>query len=176
MDVASGSDTGDRSAIVTCAYDASGNRYFLEIKSGYWDPFEKGVYAIETYLTYKPALFGIEKGGMQNDFHSSIEVTQLENDVIIPVYPLNHNGVPKNTRIQNSQPSWIAGKNWLNASDPNTSVLESQMASFDFESDSDEDDELDAAAYQEKFVHFTPDEDEELFEDEDEAASPWDRY
>ncbi len=154
MDVASGSDTGDRSAIVTCAYDDQGNRYFLEIKSGYWDPFQKGVYAIETYLTYKPTFFGIEKGGMQNDFHSSIAVLQAEEGVEIPVEPLEHKGVSKNTRIQNSQPGWIAGRNWLNASDPNTTVLESQMAAFDFESDSDEDDELDAAAYQEKFMDF----------------------
>ncbi len=154
MDVASGSDTGDRSAIVTCAYDDKGNRYFLEIKSGYWDPFQKGVYAIETYLTYKPTFFGIEKGGMQNDFHSSIAVLQAEEGVEIPVEPLEHKGVSKNTRIQNSQPGWIAGRNWLNASDPNTTVLESQMAAFDFESDSDEDDELDAAAYQEKFMDF----------------------
>lgn len=171
MDVASGSDTGDRSAIVTCAYDSSGNRYFLEIKSGYWDPFEKGVYAIETYLTWLPSLFGIEKGGMQNDFHSSIAVTQLENDVVIPIYPLEHKGIPKNVRIQNSQPAWIAGRNWLNASDPNTTVLESQYTSFDFESDSDEDDEMDAAAYQERFVNFAP---EAGGDDEyEEAHNPW---
>jgi len=152
MDVASGDRTGDRTAVVTCAYDGFGNRYVLEVKSGYWDPFEKGVYAIETYLTYFPLFFGIEKGGMQNDFHSSIEVLQLEEDVRIPVTALSHGGVPKNTRLGNMQPSFMAGNVWFNASDANTVVLESQLSSFDMESDSSEDDEIDALAYQEKFT------------------------
>lgn len=162
-DVASGGETGDRTAIVTCAYDGTGNRYILEVKSGYWNPFEKGVYNIETYLTWKPLFFGIEKGGMQNDFLSSIEVLQLEEDVQIPVYPLSHGGVPKNIRIGNMQPSFVAGKVWFNASDPNTLVLESQLSTFDMESDSGEDDEMDALAYQEKFnrLGYDIDEDEE---------------
>ena len=163
MDVASGSETGDRTSIVTCAYDGLGNRYVLEVKSGYWDPFEKGVYSIETYLTWNPLFFGIEKGGMQNDFHSSIEVLQLTEDVRIPVYALSHGGVAKNTRIGNMQPSFVAGMNWFNASDPNTTTLESQLASFDMETDSSEDDEMDALAYQEKFnsLGFNELEDEE---------------
>jgi len=153
-DVASGSETGDRTAMVTCAYDGEGNRYVLEVKSGFWDPFEKGVYAIETYLTWTPLFFGIEKGGMQNDFHSSIEVLQLEEKVNIPVYPLSHGGIPKNTRIGNMQPSFVAGKTWFNASDANTTVLEAQLGAFDMETDSSEDDEMDALAYQEKFNRF----------------------
>ena len=152
MDVASGDRTGDRSALVTCAYDGMGNRYVLEVKSGYWDPFEKGVYAIETYLTFHPLYFGIEKGGMQNDFHSSIEVLQIEEDVRIPVVGLSHGGINKNIRIGNMQPSFVAGNTWFNSSDANTAVLESQLGSFDMETDSDEDDEMDALAYQEKFT------------------------
>jgi len=165
MDVASGSDTGDRSAIVTCAY-FEGRRYVLEIKSGYWDPFEKGVYAIETYLTFTPLFFGIEKGGMQNDFHSSIEVLQLEEDIRIPVSALSHGGIPKNTRIANMQPSFVQGVMWLNHSDPNTAALEAQLESFDPESDSDEDDEIDALAYQEKFNAYAYDDEEDEGEDE----------
>lgn len=152
MDVADGNKRGDRSAIVTCAYDGFGNRYVLEVKSGYWDPFEKGVYAIETYLTFNPLYFGIEEGGMQNDFHSSIEVLQLEEGIRIPVVGLKHGGVAKSVRIANMQPSFVAGKTWFNADDANTVVLESQLGSFDIESDSDEDDEMDALAYQEKFT------------------------
>lgn len=151
MDVASGSETGDRSALVTCAYDGTGRRYVLEIKSGYWDPFEKGVHAIETYLTFQPLFLGIERGGMQNDFHSSIEVLQLEEGIILPVVALDHKGVPKNTRIANMQPGFVQGLVWFNHSDPNTAVLEAQLESFDPDSDSDEDDEMDALAYQEKF-------------------------
>ena len=168
MDVASGDDGGDKSALVTVATDGEGNKYVLEIKSGWWDPFEKGVYAIETYLSFLPIMFGIEKGGMQNDFHSSIEVTQKENKVMIPVVPLNHGGIDKNIRIANAQPSFIQGKYWFNASDPNTSVLEAQLSSFDIEADSGDDDEMDAMAYHEKYNKFTSfidDEDDEDFEE-----------
>jgi hypothetical protein len=169
MDVASGSDSGDRSAIVTCAYDGI-NRYVLEIKSGYWDPFEKGVKAIETYLTYKPLFFGIEKGGMQNDFHSSIEVTQAEAKVDIPVEPLNHNKVNKNIRIANMQPGFIAGRNWFNASDTNTTELEAQLNEFDVESDSAEDDEMDALAYQEQYFSGNMDDGLDEYDEEDEGG------
>jgi hypothetical protein len=155
MDVASGGESGDRSAIITVATDGEGNKYILEIKSGYWNPFEKGVYAIETYLTYKPLMFGIEKGGMQNDFHSSIEVLQSEEGVFIPVQPLEHNGIGKNIRIGNLQPSFVQGKYWFNNSDPNTSVLEAQLSSFDIEADSDEDDEVDALAYHERYNKYS---------------------
>jgi len=155
MDVASGGESGDRSAIVTVATDGEGNKYILEIKSGYWNPFEKGVYAIETYLTYKPLMFGIEKGGMQNDFHSSIEVLQSEEGVFIPVQPLEHKGIDKNIRISNLQPSFVQGKYWFNSSDPNTSVLEAQLSSFDIDADSDEDDEIDALAYHERYNKYS---------------------
>lgn len=165
-DVASGSETGDRTAIVTCAYDGLGNRYVLEVKSGHWDPFEKGVYSIETYLTWKPLYFGIEKGGMQNDFHSSIEVLQLEEDVRIPVVGLSHGGINKNIRIGNMQPSFVSGNTWFNASDANTATLESQLSSFDMETDSSEDDEMDALAYQEKFTKRSYDVDDDVDEDE----------
>jgi len=163
MDVASGDDTGDKSAIVTVATDKDGNKYVLEIKSGWWDPFEKGVYAIETYLSFQPIMFGIEKGGMQNDFHSSIEVTQKENNVYIPVHPLNHEGIDKNIRIANTQPSFIQGKYWFNESDPNTSTLEAQLSSFDIDADSGEDDEMDALAYHEKYNKYNL-----SYEDDDE--------
>ena len=167
MDVASGGDGGDRSALITVATDAEGNKYILEIKSGHWNPFEKGVYAIETYLTFKPLMFGIEKGGMQNDFHSSIEVLQKEEGVNIPVTGLAHEGVSKNIRIGNLQPSFVQGKYWFNASDVNTSVVEAQLNSFDIEADSGEDDEMDALAYHEKYNKFTSsiDEDEEDYEE-----------
>jgi len=166
-DVASGDKIGDRTAIVTCAYDGLGNRYVLEVKSGWWDPFEKGVYSMETYLTWKPLYFGIEKGGMQNDFHSSIEVLQLEEDVKIPVVGLSHGGINKNIRIGNMQPSFVAGNTWFNSRDPNTAVLESQLGSFDMETDSDEDDEMDALAYQEKFTKRSYDSEDE---EEDEGG------
>jgi len=169
MDVASVGDGGDKSAIVTCAYDGT-NRYVLEIKSGYWDPFEKGVYAIETYLTYNSLFFGIEKGGMQNDFHSSIEVTQAEAGVDIPVEPLNHNKINKNIRIGNMQPSFISGRTWFNANDLNTAVIESQLGEFDMEMESDDDDEMDALAYQEQFFSGNMDDGLDDFGDEDEGG------
>lgn len=168
MDVASGGESGDRSALVTVATDAEGNKYILEIKSGYWNPFEKGVYAIETYLTFKPVMFGIEKGGMQNDFHSSIEVLQKEEGVNIPITGLAHEGISKNIRIGNLQPSFVQGKYWFNASDVNTSILEAQLNSFDIEADSGEDDEMDALAYHEKYNKFGGYEDDE----EDEYDEP----
>lgn len=166
MDVASGGEDGDKSAIVTCAYDGLGNRYVLEIKSGFWDPFEKGVYAIETYLTYNPLQFGIEEGGMQNDFHSSIAVLQLEEGVTIPVVGLKHKGVSKNVRIANMQPNFVQGKTWFNKSDPNTIVIEAQLEGFDVAVDSDDDDEMDALAYQEKFVTSSYDDVEDTDEEE----------
>jgi len=168
MDVASGGESGDRSALVTVATDVEGNKYILEIKSGYWNPFEKGVYAIETYLTFKPVMFGIEKGGMQNDFHSSIEVLQKEEGVNIPIIGLAHEGISKNIRIGNLQPSFVQGKYWFNASDVNTSILEAQLNSFDIEADSGEDDEMDALAYHEKYNKFGGYEDD----DEDEYDEP----
>ncbi len=169
MDVASGSETGDRTAIVTCATDKEGNRYVLECKSGYWNPFEKAVYAIETYLSFKPLVFGIEKGGMQNDFHSSIEVTQKEVGVVLPIFGLEHKGINKNIRIGNMQPSFIAGKIYFDDSSLSTSILESQLMAFDMDSDSEEDDEIDALAYHERFNQWLPssDSDDKIEEDYD---------
>jgi len=81
--------------------------------------------------------------------------------VRIPVVGLSHGGINKNIRIGNMQPSFVAGNTWFNSSDANTAVLESQLGSFDMETDSDEDDEMDALAYQEKFT-------KRSYEDEDE--------
>jgi hypothetical protein len=168
MDVASGGESGDKSALTTVATDIHGNKYLLEIKSGYWNPFQKGVYSIETYLTWKPLIFGIEEGGMQNDFHSAIEVLQAEEKVYIPVQGLKHGGVNKNVRIGNMQPAFVQGKWWFNASDTNTSVLEAQLNSFDIEADSGDDDEMDALAYHEKYNKYDLCEEEEE-EDDNEA-------
>ena len=105
---------------------------------------------------------------MQNEFHSSIEVLQKEEGVRIPVSGLNHEGVSKNIRIGNLQPSFIQGKYWFNSSDPNTSVLEAQLNSFDIEADSGEDDEMDALAYHEKYNKFSVSYEDD--EDEDDEA------
>jgi len=148
VDIADPNRTGDRTAMVTCA-NYEGKRYVLEIKSGYWNPHEKGVYLIETYLTFRPRWVGIEKGPMYGDLVSSIEVLLAKEGIDIPIEGITHGGVAKNTRIANMQPSFVDGRILFNREDVNTSVVEAQLVSFDESADSDEDDEMDALAYHE---------------------------
>lgn len=90
-----------------------------------------------------------------------------EERVLIPVIGLKHGGINKNIRIGNMQPSFVKGKYWFNADDPNTSVVEAQLNSFDIEADSGEDDEMDALAYHEKYNKFSISYEEEDEEDEE---------
>lgn len=157
------SDGKDRTAIVTVYYDTLGNWYIADIKAGRWNPFRKSVAAIETQVTYDPLQFGIEKGGMQNDFFYTIDVAQKETrrfdgdeeigkGIYINVAPLKHGNVEKNIRISHLHPYFTAQQIYLNRSHPMTPVLEAQLTSFDIDKESPEDDLMDALAYQVQFV------------------------
>lgn len=171
MDLAS--DGKDKTAIITVAYDSSGNWYILDISCGHWSPFEKSVNAIRVQMQFSPLRFGIEKASAQNDFFYTIDVAQKETGIKIPVEELKHRGVNKNIRIANLQPFTFTNKIYFNSSDTNTSELEAQLSGFDIDVESLFDDLMDTLAYQLNFVKgrsFSKD----YYDDEDfEYGSTW---
>ena len=146
------SDGKDRTAIIVVHFDFEGNWYVTDILAGRWNPFLKSVAAITAQAEYKPLMFGIEKGGMQNDFFYTIDVAQKESGVHINVVPLKHGNVNKNLRISHLQPYFMAGQVYFNESHPLTATLEAQLTSFDIDKESSEDDLMDALAYHVQFV------------------------
>ncbi len=165
MDLAS---TGkDKSVIITCSYDTKNNMYVIDISCGHWTPFDKSVNAIRVYKEFIPLKFGIEKGGMQNDYFYTIDEAQKAMDIKIPVAPLSHGGVNKNIRISNLQPLFMANKIFFNESDPNTSLLEAQFLSFNIDIEGTHDDLIDTLAYQHHFIKGRTFEDDEYEDDDD---------
>jgi len=166
MDLAS---TGkDKSVIITCAYDNLGNMYVLDITAGHFTPFDKSLEAIRVYENFKPLRFGIEKAGMQNDFFYTIDEAQKATNIKIPVEPLSHGGINKNIRIANLQPLFLSGKIFFNKSDPNTSLLEAQLLSFNIDIEGTHDDIIDTLAYQHHFIKGRVyEDDEENYEDDE---------
>lgn len=150
MDLAS--DGKDKTCILTKGYDSKNREFILDISAGHWNPFEKSVQAMRIQKQFSPIRFGIEKAGAQNDFFYTIDVAQKEYGIRIPVDPLSHEGVNKNIRISNLQPSYLAGKIYHNRSDPNTPFLEAQLGAFNIDIQSSVDDIIDTLAYQLRYV------------------------
>jgi len=145
------SDGKNRTAIVTCAYDSAGNRYILEIRVGRWGPFDKSVKCVAAQKEFEPLGFGVEKAGGLNDLFDSLDEAQKATGVRINIVPHTTGGIAKNIRIANLEPSYRTGHNYHNMSDVMTAMLEAQLAAFDIDIDSDEDDIMDALAYQVRF-------------------------
>lgn len=173
MDLAS-YDGHDRTAIVTFAVDNKNNIYILDINCGHWNPFEKSVKVIETYLKFNPKRFGIEKASAQNDFFYTIDVMQKQTGIKIPVEPLSHHSKAKNTRILNLHPYFISGKIYLNKSLPATKELEAELLAFNPESQSKLDDIIDALAYMTEFINGRFFDNNDYIEDDDyETNDTW---
>jgi predicted phage terminase large subunit-like protein len=169
MDLAS--DGADKSAIITVAFDGSGNWYILDISNGHWTPFQKSANAIRIQMQFQPIRFGIEKASAQNDFFYTIDVAQKETGVRIPVEELKHGGVNKNIRISNLQPLFFTHKIHFDRSCMNVSELEAQLTTFDIDVESLHDDLMDALAYQLQFTKGRTFDNE--WEDEEEFESTW---
>ena len=162
MDIAS--DGKDRTAITTRGYDSEGNKYHLDTRAGSWTPYQKSLEAIKVQLMFEPIRFGIERGGMQNDFFYTIDEAQKATGVIINVDDLKHGGVNKNIRMSNMEPAYRMGKVFHNRSCPHLDELEAQLEGFDIDTESLIDDIMDADAYQNQFsafINFEVDEDDE---------------
>lgn len=157
----------DQSVIITCAYDENNNMYILDISAGSWTPFDKAVNIFRTFKTFLYSRLGIESGGMQNDFFYTIDEFQKKMNENIPVEPITHGGIPKNIRISNLEILFLAGKIFMNRSDPNTSKLEAQLLAFDIEVEGTYDDIIDTLAYQYFFIQGRTFEKDDYQEDED---------
>ncbi len=155
----------DDSVIITAAYDSEDNMYILDISCGKWTPFDKSVNVMRTFKTFEYIRLGIESGGMQNEYFYTINEFQKSTGIRVPVEELSHHGVNKNIRIANLEVLFLAGKIWFNRSDPNTAKAEAQFLIFDIDIEQDDDNIIDAIAYQRRFQAFANHDTDEYDED-----------
>lgn len=150
MDLAS---TGkDRTAIITCLIDSSRNIYVADIQAGHWTPYQKCVAVLECEMAWHPLKFGIEKGGMQNEFFYTIDAAMRETGIKVNIEPIAHGNRAKNIRISRLEPHYKAQKIWHNRNHRFTPELEAELGAFQLDIESMRDDLIDAFSDVTEFV------------------------
>ena len=149
MDLAS---TGsDRTAIIITAVDSQRRVFIVDIIAGHFNPYEKTKAVLVAQMEWQPLKFGIEKGGMQNEFFYTIDVAIKEYGVNVNVHELTHGGRSKNIRIATLHPLFMTNKIFFNKAHKLTVQVEAELSAFDEEMEGVHDDLIDALAY---IMHF----------------------